>query len=371
MSQKKLTEKIESLTSIRFFFAFIVVLVHINLIFPQYKFLPSALAQYGVTGFFMLSGMILTHVYKNENFLLKESKYNFYIKRITRIYPLYILPLFILLPIKMVEMIKPEYIPIKSLTGFQLVYLKNCTWANFGLQFLGLQSMTAGFNQAQYGWNGPGWSISTELCFYLFFPFIIPLVNELKNIYLKTLFIFLIIISMSLGYLISTYEHLYDHPVMSFIYMNPLIRLVEFILGIISYELCRYITNLKIFFYLLLIGVSIELLIFILIPQYLFFAVPLYLQLLLMYLLLENPVWMRSKLLVLLGNSSYSLYLLHFPILLYIALLVRMKLISITLIKVMIICISLIIISIITYKFYEKPLTVYLRKKKNSLSSGK
>lgn len=367
MSQQKFSAQIESLTSIRFFFALLVVLVHINLFFPQYKFLPSALAQYGVTGFFMLSGMILTHVYKNEDFLLKENKYHFYIKRITRIYPLYILPLFILVPIKIVEMIKPEYIPIKSLSAFQLVYLNNCTWTNLGLQFLGLQSLTAGLSQAQYGWNMPGWSISTELCFYLLFPFIIPLVKELKNIYLKTLFIFLIIISMSLGYLISTYTHVHDSALVSFIYMNPLIRLVEFTLGIISYELCANIKNLKIFLPLLMVSVIAELLIFILIPQYLFFAVPLYLLILLMYLLLSNPVWMRSKLLVLLGNSSYSLYLLHFPILIYIALMVQMKLIAITLIKVIIICICLIIISIITYKFYEKPLTVYLRKKKNPL----
>ncbi|HRD70981.1 MAG TPA: acyltransferase [Legionella sp.] len=363
MTYNKSAQEIEALTSIRFFFALIVVLVHVKLFFPQYRLLPESFAKYAVTGFFMLSGMILTHVYQQQNFSIKGNIYNFYTKRFSRIYPLYILPLLFLIPIKLVESFKPEYIPTGSLNPAQLAYVRDCSWGNFVLQFLGLQSIIAGLSQAPYGWNIPGWSVSTEMGFYLLFPFIIPGINKMPKRPLIALFIILIVIAMVLGYWLSTYPHASQSALISFVYMNPLIRLVEFALGIISYKLCQERKKSSFFLFIFIFFLVVEMFLILVLPQFIFLPVPFHLIVILMYLMVFNPGLMRARILVLLGNSSYSLYLLHFPILLYLLLLSQMKIISITEWNLVLICIGLIFLSILIYLFYEKPLTHYIRKK--------
>ncbi len=357
MINRKFPQEIDALTSIRFFLALVVVFAHVKLFFPAYLILPRELAQYAVTGFFILSGMIMTHVYKRENFSKAGKTSRFYFKRFSRIYPLYILPLIMLIPFKLIA----DRFVSDSLPALHLDYIKNCTWGSFAMQFFGLQSITAGFAPAQYGWNLPGWSISTELVFYLFFPFLIPLIKNLNTRFLIMLLTILSAISSLTCYWVSSHSIVSETPFVSFFYMNPISRLVEFTLGMVCYEISLKI-NIN-FRSLFLFTLVVELLIIFFMPLYILLLAPVFLSLLLSYLLIHNPKFLRVKFLTLLGHGSYSLYLVHFPILLYVAVLIQFKLINLSYLSLWLIIIGTIIFSIICYVYYEKPMTNYLRKK--------
>jgi peptidoglycan/LPS O-acetylase OafA/YrhL len=126
----------------------------------------------GVNFFFILSGFILTHVYLNKKPLnLKE----FYLKRIKRIYPLYLLALFISILIFKIN-------PINNLIDVLLNI--------FGLQY---------FFESSNIINIPSWSVGYEMFFYLLFPYLLkitPFNSSLGKMFLgfflTTLFIYTI-----------------------------------------------------------------------------------------------------------------------------------------------------------------------------------
>jgi peptidoglycan/LPS O-acetylase OafA/YrhL len=99
--------------------------------------------------FFILSGLILTDIYKSQTTFI--NPYHFYLKRILRVWPVHLLSMAILTVI----VIFPEF---------------DFTWnLDYSLSLLFFQS----FFQLSNVVNPPAWSISVEWVCYLFFPFLL------------------------------------------------------------------------------------------------------------------------------------------------------------------------------------------------------
>lgn len=84
-----------SLTSFRFITAFVVFLFHCRIhlnwqvdvrILDKF-FLSGATF---MTGFFVLSGFVMCHAYCDTDFTKRENIFNYYLKRIAKIYPTYL-----------------------------------------------------------------------------------------------------------------------------------------------------------------------------------------------------------------------------------------------------------------------------------------
>ncbi len=84
--------QLPALTGLRFFAALLVVLVH----FGQHLAVPGLIHQLAVSGaqgvslFFVLSGFILTYTYGRTGCGMQQSKRQYYIARLARVYPVYI-----------------------------------------------------------------------------------------------------------------------------------------------------------------------------------------------------------------------------------------------------------------------------------------
>jgi len=203
--------KLDQLTSLRFFAALMIVIHHSEGLFGITN-IGINFGQ-GVSFFFVLSGFILTYVYPKLETWLEIKR--FWRARVARIWPAY------------------------------------CTSFLLGLWLLNysLDSETAAANlfmvQAwvplstyYFSYNAVAWSVSTECFFYLAFPLILYKWNE--RWMLKVIFSGAILISiLALSNLLSVPD--YGSPLVGsngllvtqhgLIYVNPLSRIFEFIFG--------------------------------------------------------------------------------------------------------------------------------------------
>jgi peptidoglycan/LPS O-acetylase OafA/YrhL len=158
------------LTSARFIAAMAVVIGH----FADMLALPPIVARFisggiGVSFFFVLSGFILCYRYWDtfSNGVRANDFRMYFVARIARIYPLYVLALVLITGLYFaVVTIRPGAInfPANVVTS----WLANL----FALQTFAPTVATQQF------WNAPSWSISTEFGFYLLLPFILALIAK-------------------------------------------------------------------------------------------------------------------------------------------------------------------------------------------------
>lgn len=152
------------LTSARFFAALAVMLGH----FSHYLDLPQEmwwmLGGYGVSFFFVLSGFILCYRYWDDFAagVSRRSYRNFFVARVARIYPSYALAL---------ALITLLYLVIARLEPGSAVFPENAV-TSWLVNLLAIQTFAPSY-ATQQNWNGPGWSVSTEMFFYLACPFIL------------------------------------------------------------------------------------------------------------------------------------------------------------------------------------------------------
>jgi peptidoglycan/LPS O-acetylase OafA/YrhL len=221
---------IQSLTGIRFFAAMHVVLFHNLYLFgEQAHFLPKAAILFigqgetAVSFFFILSGFILVHVYKNK-LETRENKKKYFLARFAKIYPLYVLAFFLDIPRVYSYFISNG----DSLTG----YLK------FGVSSVAYLSMLQSwFPRMTPVWNSPGWSLSCEMFFYLCLPFILKKILNVRKFLSTSLFLY--IAPMILFLVITTiYSDIEQNPLFKTFWRSfPLFRIAEFILGALIYNM--------------------------------------------------------------------------------------------------------------------------------------
>lgn len=161
-------KRIGALTGVRWWAAFGVLLSHNIPGGNTPRIVQSFFEQgnLGVTVFFVLSGFILTYTYANSLTRPTGARlWSFYVARIARVYPLYLLVLLWITPHRVV------------VDGVQMT---GSWWAHlFGAQAW-LRLPTA------WEWNGPAWSVSVEFFFYALFPLAIFLVRYLLTSELRS-----------------------------------------------------------------------------------------------------------------------------------------------------------------------------------------
>jgi peptidoglycan/LPS O-acetylase OafA/YrhL len=200
---------IRSLTSFRFITAFIVFLFHCRIHFdwkvglkPVDKFFLNGATF--MTGFFVLSGFIMAHVYSNTDFTKRENTFNFYLKRFAKIYPAYAFA-----------------------TIVYFIFLHDYTSGQISRVLVTNPFLVQGFfpNIFAIGINGFTWSLTVEMFLYFLFPFLILLSAKSPKILVASL-------------LIAAITSFNVHADKSeYIYANPVIRLADFMCGMGFYFL--------------------------------------------------------------------------------------------------------------------------------------
>jgi peptidoglycan/LPS O-acetylase OafA/YrhL len=153
-------QDLAALTSLRFLLALGVVLFHYHVMWPYDDLAVTHLIERGRLGvdvFFILSGFILTHVYRGQ---LADGRFDyggFLLARLARIYPAHLAMLFV------------------AVAMFAVAVLLGAPFATQGYTLEGLVRslllVQAWAPTAEtYEWNGPAWSLSAEWAAYLAFP---------------------------------------------------------------------------------------------------------------------------------------------------------------------------------------------------------
>jgi peptidoglycan/LPS O-acetylase OafA/YrhL len=310
-------EQLRPLTGTRFVAAMLVVLLHAEITIGFLPRLPVKSIGYivlvhshlSVDYFFLLSGFILSYSYYAEAGSMRGSINNFLVARFARIYPVYALGLVLgLMPLLAKHLDAPALIRIGIMTPLLLH-----AWVPASTLL----------------WNVPSWSLSDEALFYLLFPLILtPLTFCRRHILIlvgllswwaiglvPVVFILIATNGLQSGLSFARWEALN---------YNPLLNLPEFVLGVVagvSFARTKRTWHLPApDFLLLLLILSIYL---ILNTSPLTDAPPAKMLVILPFLLIivilaysqgVIAALLGSKLFVALGEISYGIYILHWPV---------------------------------------------------------
>jgi peptidoglycan/LPS O-acetylase OafA/YrhL len=259
----------------------------------------TALLKYGnsaVSYFFILSGFVMIIAYGNRK--TKLDKLTYYISRIARIYPIYILALFAV-----------ALIALQSSAGLNV--------KSFFLQSLLIQSW---FPANVLTLNTPGWSLSVEAFFYLLFPL---LLNLYKRVPFKQLCVGIVSVwlvsQIVFNFLLLNPQ--YGVPA-NFLFYAPIMHLNQFLVG----NLMGYL-----YFKLKKKNYDGQLLLMMLVFPFFILLVDRYTTLIsfhngliacyyapfILLMALNNGListWFSKGLFVILGEISYGIYILQKPV---------------------------------------------------------
>jgi len=306
-----ITHKILPLTSMRFFAALYVVLFHT--LSELHSGANSALYRrflglgyVSVSFFFVLSGYILSVVYLKNDRVPSVAK--FWIARFARVYPLFLLTLFLDAPFFLVGHARRlGYHASLMLTS--KVLIANC--------FL-IQAWKVSLR----GIDNPNWSLSVEAFFYALFPLIALMLMRRQSKTLAAIFAVSYIMGLALV-VAATKLHLPEQSIK----FSPLLHLHEFVGGICSGLLIMRMTTDH---SLLLTKASNYVLCTAALAFLGFGLVANHVPYLLIHDGLLSPFYvvvilaasieggflhriLSHRWLVVLGEASFALYLLHFP----------------------------------------------------------
>jgi len=225
---------LHALTSLRFVAALAIVVLHYRDLLgnmPQWLFKVIVAGQFGVTFFFILSGFILTYKYRDwfSQGVADGSYWRFQRFRLARIYPIYVLGLLLDTPWHLIE---------RAQAG-QLANDGHLYWASWLLNLVGLQAWVPAVPYAMF-WNTPAWSVAAEFFFYATFPFItVLLARHVRKVgWLILAFAATIALGAALYALVihaMNFRWRFE-PQTQYIVMvyNPLLRYSEFLAGCLA-----------------------------------------------------------------------------------------------------------------------------------------
>jgi peptidoglycan/LPS O-acetylase OafA/YrhL len=293
--------KLDQLTFTRFIAAIFIVIVHYGS--GIYPFNTGILHQFVlhsgvlVAYFFVLSGFIMFVAY-NKNKPVNYSQY--YINRFARIYPVYLVALILTVLVKL---------------------------PNIGLTPLLFQSVLMQSWQPKYAYviNYTGWSLSTEMFFYLTFPLIYNKVYlRLNQGYIYALIIAIFLVTFGVKLYIQHHDWFNGNTLAfeRFLHVSPLLRISEFLLGNVIGMLFLKIPQHYFKRYdILLLGLTVVAVLVIAHSNGYVYYDPLitliFAVLIILIALNSNGYLTRifsNSILVKLGEMSYSIYILQAPV---------------------------------------------------------
>lgn len=317
--------RLNALTGLRFFAAMYVVLYHV--VPEHFTSMPTVTASVVGSGyvavslFFVLSGYILAYNYVPDPANPSVNRRKFWGARAARIYPVYAFSLALALPyFILLETHKPWGAWTRLYDGARTV----------GLSAVMLQAWVPSL---AYRFNGPSWSLSAEAFFYLLFPALVPLVCRTpvrRHPIVVCLLLWLLSIAGLTGMSRFAHTHLGIQLLTrggwaaALVYM-PVFRIPEFLVGVVLgvAHSDRSITISAVGARTLTLG-SLALLLALLadahaLPALLMqtgLLVPVFAALILGLAASDGPVarMFSWPSLVLLGEASYSVYILHAPL---------------------------------------------------------
>ncbi|MCW8087511.1 acyltransferase family protein [Sabulicella glaciei] len=223
-------EILKPLTSLRFFAALSIVMLHSMLYFPWASVFRGFPLVYGVSFFFVLSGFILTHVYSQ-----RPTSYNrFMWARFAKLWPVHAATLLMVL-----LFIRPDSQQLPGTGWFdpRLAMVAN----------LFLVHSIIPFELYVFSWNSVSWSISTEIGFYLAFPMLLLGLRGTWHIKLFGCFGFILLYGIAFDVFSVPVVNNFTSLGQEFLtYSSPLFRLAEFVVGMSAYALSHRWRNANI-----------------------------------------------------------------------------------------------------------------------------
>ncbi len=231
-------KKFVGLDLLRFSLAVYLMVFHTIREYPQNVELPfielTNLGGFATSTFFILSGFILSHVYLEHTEKLKGGTRAFFVKRLSNLYPVHLVSLILLLVVSTTGTRTIDNFSLMSLRhGDTVITLGPMdTSINFLLNILLLQV----WNPLYASINPPSWSLSTLLFFYIAFPVLAPRILRAKN---KARLLVVLWILYLAPPAIATAMHWYGPAAVGLIMRNPVLRLPEFLSGILLLGMYR------------------------------------------------------------------------------------------------------------------------------------
>ncbi len=286
--------KIESLQVLR---AFAAIFVVINHLWGEYdtqitKSLGlDIIGDFGVDAFFILSGFIMCYKTRDDSHLGISTSVDFIIKRVERIYPIFLI----------------------MLVPFILLYLKHTHPATL-YEIIGnillLPSFTS--NPSYHMLIGPSWSLVYEMFFYIIYATVMMLAKNKKQLVIGSVgFLTLMVIAVNVLSLRGPEQGLSNF---SYMVGDPL--MINFAMGCLYAQLFSKLQHIK----LSILLATIMIFIFFIfgmwlhekgVPRFISFGLPA-MAIVIIFSLMESSESSSYRVMVYLGNASYSIYITHF-----------------------------------------------------------
>ena len=337
-------KKISSIELVRFFAALSVVLFHYNICFNQENVLSTEIlplstyfnylyryGYYGVDIFFIISGFVFSSVYLDSKATISAK--SFFIKRFARLYPLHLATLIILI-----------FIGFLDFNFFEKYHSDNQIYTDFYHFFLQFFFISFWGFEDGYSFNAPSWSISIEIGIYIFFFFLINLLKIFKKKLSLIIKIFFFILTK-----LKNIDFIFDQ------------YLFLFFMGVVIYQIPKFKNSIA------LILIALFAIIFSFVGN---FKILLFCPaLLILILILENLIQKNNfqNIFNFLGNMSYSIYLIHYPLIFFFLMLENKEIMpsnyyynfSFTFFFLVL----LFLLSFLSFKFFENPINKKIRSK--------
>jgi peptidoglycan/LPS O-acetylase OafA/YrhL len=306
--------KLDQLTFTRYIAALSVVFFHYGAhVFPaNIPWLNPILAAgpIAVSYFYVLSGFIMAIAYYRPDNTAPFKSGRYWLARFARVYPIYFLALLLMIGAKIHDAGSDPLTVTLSLSM--------------------LQAWVPGYPLTL---NAPGWSISVEMFFYLCFPLLMLMVKRhhlpwltlgMASLWLST--------QMLHTYLLNTTDYKAFNALHDFIYYHPIMHLNTFLMGFVAgvwlhLGKFQYFTLPRVNTISLLAVLSLTLLLLGLRETFIAdtgiaidytngLIAPLFIGLIILLALNTSKLsdWLSHKWLVLLGEASFSLYILQKPL---------------------------------------------------------
>ena len=304
--------------------------------------------------FFIMSGFVFLNMYSRKITERALSKTDFFILRFSRLYPLHWLMLIVVILVKIAR---------KCMTGSGFFVYYNNNMFFFLQNILSIQN---GWLQTDFSFNGPSWSISVEIMMYIIFFMVFHFLGTGKRSFACCL----LLIYLGLMMHVSGWDRPFFNDQMGR-------GLAGFFIGCVIGEVlnfCKTRVNLEKILLRLCVAGVLALMVFPIVfgsvvlkgraALYIYTFFPAFIIISLKIKAVSRILSIRP--LLYLGEISYSVYLIHYPMQLIVKTLDEGFNIGINYSSKVFFCIFtviVIIVSHITHYGFEKPVQKYIRGK--------